>query len=808
MMKHISKMRGVAGTVLLCLMILSSLAYGQSVDFTPYLNARSVVSIWDSGSRIFGGLDEGGLVIWDRQDMDAPRRLVAGSGLSGNQIADMAWSGRHLWVATREGGLTRIGNPEGDLEFRQYSSNLGGLALTAVAATMLGESERVFYAMDGAGIGRIVDGLPGALYSAEQDGLIDNNVNALVFFQDQLFVATPSGISRFVNNAFTDVNDGLGNLFIYDLIVDTAGDLLAAGRGGVFRWDAEEESWTTISSFGSWALELSSGPLGTFGLGLGSGSAGIVRQLTGEEWVTLTRPYPRTRSLTAEHDLLIGGQFVPDGMTGSVGFGFLGRYDEAMAIETWQLEASLVRNANGITFGADGTPWIGSHNADALSNLQPEGWTSLYELASAENDSSGFINFGSNFLCMTTGTDGVIYGAQYTAGVVRYDPVAGRSHIMDRNNCGLTDGNVVNMVVHPAGPVFFLYDWHNEITKVDILLNPDQWRNPDSWISLPLGDGGLGTGPTCWDVLFERNDVMWFAMEGTGLVRWDLNSDLQGPEDPLTWQNMADDRWDDPVAEFSGTFNDPLETVALAPGPDGTMWVGGNGVTRISYGEFSRIVVVEEHFSQKNSPFGQGLVNGNVEDLAVDANGHLWVATRAGLNRGITEEGVTTFQAWFDLGNYLSDSSFASLYSPDAITLLPGGQYRKMLASPDGTDLLLSSDRGAVLIEPGAGSSGGHTTENLSQAYLYPNPFKPGEGQGSLKLGGLAADAVNGDPAEVQIYNLEGQLVFEDLAVSADVGFWDGRNISIERNDVTTGMYVVRVTFAGQSAVKTLAILR
>ena len=38
--------------------------------------------------------------------------------------------------------------------------------------------------------------------------------------------------------------------------------------------------------------------------------------------------------------------------------------------------------------------------------------------------------------------------------------------------------------------------------------------------------------------------------------------------------------------------------------------------------------------------------------------------------------------------------------------------------------------------------------------------------------------------------------------VSRRVGFWDGRNISIERNDVTTGMYLVKITFRGQTVVQ------
>lgn len=795
--------------VILLLWALPLSAWAQVVDFTPLLNARSVVALWDSGQRIFGGLDEGGLVIWEDGMMSTPTRISAGMGLSGNQVSDLAWSGRYLWVATRDGGLTRIADPDGEMSFRQYSSNLGDLQLTAVTGTLVGESERVFYAMDGAGIGRIVDGLPGALYTAEQDGLIDNNVNALQFLDGELFVGTPSGISRFANNVFTDMNDGLSNVVIKDFCLDSDGNLLAGGNGGVFRWDPVGEIWTYIGGTGTWVLEVASGPAGTYALGVGNGGVGILAEYDGSSWTNRGLPFNLTYALAAEHDLLVGGRVRPATMSAAVGFGWLGRDNGSGGFDVFQVEASLVRNATGVTFGTDGTPWIGSHNADAISNLQPDGWSSIYELASADNDSSGLFNFGSNVLSMTTGTDGIVYGAQYTVGVVRWDPEAGRSHLMYPSNCGLMGGNIVNMATHPEGPIFFMHDWANP-NKVEVLVDPDHWRNPDSWLILPVGDGGLGNGSTVWDALVQRNDVIWFAVEGTGLVRWDINGDVLGPDDPLTWLDTTDDRWDAPVADFPGTTNDPLAAVALVNGPDGTIWVGGNGLTRFRYGEFfPYAVTVVEQFNQKTSPFAEGLIDGNIEDLALDRNGHLWISTRAGLNRGITSGGETSFDAWFDLGNYLSNSSYGTLYSPDSIVSLPGGLYRRIVADPQGEKLLLSSDRGAVLLEPGQG--GGDTPPGaLGTAYVYPNPFKPDEGEGRLKVGGIPADAVNGVGAMVQVYNVEGQVVFdsEDASVTADEGFWDGRNISIERNDVTTGMYLVRVTYEGKTTVLPLAILR
>lgn len=777
----------------------------QTVTFEPLINSKNIDSLVEAEGLVFGGLDEGGLVYWPASDLSAPTRVEAGNDLSGNQVTDLAYSGLNVWVATADGGVTRIGNLSGTLEFRQYSSNLSDLDCTAVAGQILGTSEWVYYGTSGAGLGRIIDGLPGNIYTAEQDGLISNFINALQFVGDELFVATSDGVSRFSNNIFTTVNTGLTNTHINDLEVDANGNLLAGGRGGVFMWDADTETWSGYGGIGGWVNELSVGPSGTFALGI-SGTRSILSQHDGSTWGGVPLPYDRCDAVFSGATLLVGGREKPDGMGGAIGFGWVGSREGNNEFETWQLESSLVRNANGVTFGADGSPWIGSHNADAISSLQEDAWFHIYEIASAENDSSGLFDHSGNVLGMTTGTDGVVYAGQISRGVVRYDPIAERSNLMYHGSCGLNGTGVVNLSTHPAGPIFVMNDDRDE-EKVEVLTDPFAWRNPDNWLVVPNGEDGLGNGDVVWEAMAESNDVVWFAVGGIGLVRWDINGDLLGPDDELTWHDFSDDRWDDPITSFPGAPNDPTAAVALALADDGSIWVGGNGVVRFTYDKYTRTATVEEYFIEKTSPFAEGLINANVEDLCVDGNGDLWVATRSGLNRGVTDGSDTSFEAWFDLGNYLANSVYGTLYSSSAIVGLPGGLYRKVACDPAGEKILLSSDRGAVLITPSETGSGGQTSA-IDAAYFYPSPYRPDEGLGMLKLGGIDADALNGEAAHVQIFNLEGQLVYENESVSAGVGFWNGRNISIERNAVTTGMYLVRVSYGNQTAIKSLAIVR
>ena len=178
----------------------------QSVDLDPLLLQHDVTAMAEVDGHLFAGLDGGGVAVLPVDNLDGAVIWTAGADLSGNDVTDMAWTGENLWIATGGNGLTRVNDPAGSPAFRQFAINLGGLDLTAVTGGMIGGSERVYYAMDGAGIGQIVDGLSGNLYTAEQDDLISNTVNAMQIWEGQLFVGTPIGVSRFANNVFTDQN--------------------------------------------------------------------------------------------------------------------------------------------------------------------------------------------------------------------------------------------------------------------------------------------------------------------------------------------------------------------------------------------------------------------------------------------------------------------------------------------------------------------------------------------------------------------------------------------------------------------------
>ncbi len=799
-------LRGVIpllGLVAVSLLSLPSLA--ASPIFHPLLAAHEMTVLLELDGMVYGGLDGGGLVVRPAGHPDQGEIWYAGFGLSGNEITDLAWTGRYLWVASTDGGLTRIGDPGGDADFRQYTSNLGSLEVTAVAGTVIGGSERVFYGMADGGIGQIVDGLSGNIYTAEQDGLVDNDINALVFFRDELFIATPEGVSHFADNLFTTVNEGLPAGEVFDLVVTGEDDLLAGTSDGVYRWLPGQEAWEQLGTLGIRATDLAAGPAGIYALRAGAGSA--LRRWDDPSWRAVTSPEPICTALASGDDLWLGGRKVLPEMSGGNGFAYLAHEETAGGFTVFTLSSSLVRNAEGVAFDAQGGAWVGSYPADAVSGLQGQTWTGIYALAQDNDYDHGLFNYGSNILAMAGDLQGRIWISQYTTGLIRHDPETDKDTYFKPADSGMSGAYILDMIVHPDGPLIMTHDlvWQEEAyhypEKVDVLLDTDHGEVPGNWLTLPVDTGGITSTNRIWSAVVERPDVIWFAAEDYGLLRWDINGDAAGPDDPLTWADFSDDRWDGPLTTFFGSNNLPTKVKGLALAPDGSIWAGGNGLVRFSYDAVSRLATVLETYGEKTSNFIPGLVSAGVSDVVVDGNGDVWAASTAGLNRIRTRGGQTTVDAWIDLGNYLANPNYGLLYSTGVIAPLPGTTYRDLAVSPDGRRILLSSDRGAVMVD--VGSVGAGAEANLADVYCYPNPLLPGRGEGTLKLDGLPADATD---IEAEVYNLSGEIVFRRTSVQAGVGFWDGRNRF--GNEVASGMYLVRVSWSGQSVAIPLSVVR
>jgi len=772
-------------------LIWSAPVLAQRVVFEPLMQTKSVTALLEHDGLVIGGLEGGGLVLWSASDPTLYERLNAGADLSGNNVTDLAWSGRNVWVATMGAGLTRISDIAGQRSFRQYASNLGSLDVTAVTGSLVGQSERVYYGMNGSGVGAITDGLSGAVYTVEQDGLVSNTINALVLYQGDLFVATPAGVSRFANNLFTTVNSGIGGLQINDLTVAGNGDLMAATSFGVFRWDGAALSWIMVGSSPENVRQISSQGGLLYALG------DRMRVYNGTVWQVLAQPVGTATALEAGQEVWLGGS---SGAAASgeivVHNAYLGRLNGSNTFDVVEVTGSQVLNAEGVAFSGD-TPYMGEHTWQSIISSRRQGvWHhDRWQQANGGNTDTR-LGLGV-LLSLSAGPDSVVWAGLYAGtGLARLDPHSDRIDLLDPASSGLQGPGIVNLLVHPDGPVLTLHDW-SDTEKVEILVDPVNWSDPASWMILPRV-GGLGDGPGVWDAVVQRRDVIWFAVETVGLVRWDINGELAGPDDPLTWHDQSDDRWDT-LADLPGSVSDLGAVLGLAVGPDGSIWAGGNGLVQFTWDEQFATASLVTNLAEKTSPFLSGLVNGNVRDIALDNNGAVWVATASGLNRVRGSGAEVTIDTYIDLPNYFANPNYGALYSPNVISALPGNNYRKLMANPDGSRLIVSGDQGVSLID--IGPEVVNPAPSLAGAYLYPNPFT-GETGGGLKVGGLPGDI----RLRVEIYNLEGELVYADPAVTPGQEFWRGG--TPRGRAVVTGMYVVRITAGNQSRALTLAVVR
>lgn len=791
-------------------------ARGQEIRVSALVNAQECRVLLPVEGRVYAGLASGGLVAWETGGAGGYRHWTVADGLGGLGVQALAWTGRNLWVATPGTGLTRLtpGDPQPAL--RQYV-NLGGLDVTAVAGTVRGTTEIVYYGLEEGGVGIITGGLPGLVYTAQQHGLVDDRVRALALHRGALWVATAAGVSRFAANVFTTHNDGLADLELRTLLA--SGDtLLLAGAttGGVARWDSTQNRWRAVGDLAGSVRNLAVGDGAVWALLETAGDPALWR-FDGSVWSPAAAPGTATWALAgdAAGAVWAGGVQRESGMDFRTGRAFLARRD-GQGWATRLTDELLCEGIDGCAFAADGAAWLGSRLGLALARRgDAGGWTQIYELASVAADSIGLFHHGANMTSLVILPDGEVWLTQsvfsgpYPGGIIRVrpgdpaDPADDDFDHLTPANSGLQDKRIVRIVRHPDGPLLFLSDANG----VSVLLDHQRPHDPGQWVRLPTDAGALGGG-TVRDAAVLRRDVVVFAVENIGLVRWDVNGSL-APGAALTWADPADDAWSAPLSLLSGTPYEFRQTKALAVAADSTLWAGGtNGIVRVRPLESGGAVLLNT-VSRRNDVFVDGLLGDIVKDVEIDGNGDLWVGLDAGLNRLRLRDGRLLIDAFVSLESWFANS-LADLYTPDIIRGLPGGRLWELAADPNARRLLVGTDHGAALLEIDPRPA--ETPPDLERAYLYPNPFPGGDGAASrLKVGGVTAvvtqaGALPQGGLQVEVYNLEGQLIYRGSHVANDTGCWDGLNAAGQ--PVATGLYMVRVSRDGQSVSKTLAVVR
>ena len=157
----------------------------------------------------------------------------------------------------------------------------------------------------------------------------------------------------------------------------------------------------------------------------------------------------------------------------------------------------------------------------------------------------------------------------------------GHTELIDPDNSGLQGRSIIDLVVHPDGPLIILHDWAMT-QKVEILVDPDNWSERRQLGAAAHGPGP-GSRPGGLDAVVESRDVIWFAVEGRGPGALGHQRSGRRPQRSLTWFDESDDVWYEPVTSFPGTSLDPGTDPGPGRGPGRTLWAGGNGLVQFTY---------------------------------------------------------------------------------------------------------------------------------------------------------------------------------------------------------------------------------
>jgi len=809
-MRSISKRQYIS--VLLPILLITTAVMAQTPQFTSLPTGHVIDSAQAVGGSVYGGMAKGGLVEWNPGSESVRRFLTRSDGLGGNFVTDLAYTGVSLWVATADGGLTAMINPGSNNEsLRNYSSALSSLAITSVTGLVVGSNERVYYGTQSDGIGEITGGLPGAYYT-EQNGLIDDSIDALAMNDAIVLIATPTGISRFANNTFqnfTFSNPAEERVNAMGMTED--GTIYAACERGLRRWNDELLMFEMITGGTLVFRDVAFDGNTVYAVSVNNHVFRYADEVASEiqEFPTAPDDYDQDAySVAARNgEVWVGGKADTDAMTTEAGnssepwFGWADRAGAEIDIFDTCI-IGVPGGFDGVAFDHRNRPWFGGRSGDGLAGYTGDGWYNIYELATAANDSNGLFNHSGAVLSIAS-HEGTLWSCQFTIGGMGIEPAdepGGQEEWSLHYEWGRPNQGrrYIEVATHPDGQVFFCTDGEGTDVDlaVDVLVDPEHSRDEAAWIHLtPAMVGGNAVRA----VAVERRDRIWFAVIGVGLRVWDINGEA-GPDDPLTWTDFSDDIWNPVPIRFVGDSSLDLGgTNAIVVDQRGHLWVGGAGLVEMTYDHFFDEVTLVTEWEQKDQVFVDGLLGQSVQGLGIDRNADLWALTSGGLNcLHFDEDGVVLeVDAYTDLASYFDLDP--ALYSPSIIVAMPGGTYRRMAASQDGSRLAMTTDLGACMVSvPVKGDTG---PADLSEAYIYPNPFPGSGGDGSLHLGGVDTDESS---AEVDILNLEGQVVAKSAGVLLDSAFWDGTNR--QGRPVASGLYLVRIEHAGEVVVRTLAI--
>ena len=304
-------------------------------------------------------------------------------------------------------------------------------------------------------------------------------------------------------------------------------------------------------------------------------------------------------------------------------------------------------------------------------------------------------------------------------------------------------------------------------------------RDKSAWFNMnPTKEPRMINGNVV-DVAFSGS-AAYVAFLNNGVYRWGHGG--------YSWPNLtnyATDSWTPWVTV--GQLPSTAAIARLALRSDGLLWVATTA--GLFYSVNGLVGSVPAYVG-----ISPGIVSPKVQDILLDHDENLWVATDLGLNRIARDDNN-------DIQTFLTPASFAQLsglaYPLDVISPLAQANCWSLALHPTKDIVYIGTAGGISEYDFSAPPA---TATDLSAVYVYPNPVYTSKGHTSLKIAKLTG------PVVVEIYTLEGDLV-DSRSVSADGDVaWD----LATRDGIaaSSGKYIVRIVGEHGSVRRPIAVIR
>ncbi|HET7903400.1 MAG TPA: hypothetical protein VFM17_02460 [Candidatus Eisenbacteria bacterium] len=677
----------------------------------------------------------GGLVLADTASLETAKLLRASSGIPSDNLLSIAESpAGYLWIGTADRGLSRL-RPDGT--FLRTLTSFDGIPSDRVQA-ILRSGDSLWVATNG-GVALFAENPANGQFSLRRSdsqastagGIVSDDVTSLAVWGDTLWAGTAAGLSVYAGGTWTP-RTAITAARVQALLVarDTlwigtkTGLLVYAGGAASLRGSSVE----TLS-------------LGTHpeGVARGSVTGPLVERADGTEFAPGTGglPTPRVQAIlsTASGRVFAGTN------------GGLARY--VGGTPPWEPVLSPGPIANGgvrIAANAHGA-WV------TLGNVSPPGYVV-----------GALLHYdGRDWRAITSaGTGGQLQQASLFGILAARDGRIWLGHCCSNN---FSDGRPRVDRWDPAADVwdrpqaYNIFGWTegpgSRVTGVGVEYEQGVYFFDASSGALldsltPTNTAGGLTRENLRDAAYDAQGRGWFATADNGVDRWAG----QGTD------TRADDVW----THFATGFPS-LQTTSVAAVSATDVWVG----TRAGAVRIVNDLLDLAAMSRVNSI----LAGAGVNDLAIDSERGVWIASSAGLLRVAATGTVESFDV---------DDGLAST---DVLGL----------AWDDGRDVLWALTAGGVSeVHPGFGDRFSFD----DGSYLYPNPVGPSSAP--VRLGGISGE-VRGE-----IRDLSGARVRGFRADPASPEFWDLRDDG--GNLVAPGVYLVVLRQGDFTRVLRVAVTR